>query len=62
MISSSDTQGLLVKVARVEVPAVAADVPVDQVQVVRDLAGQGDHQAVARVNEANAHVAPNNVE
>jgi len=54
MISSSDTQALLVKVARVEVPAVAADVPVHQVQV--------DHQAVARVNAANAHVAPNNVE
>ena len=60
MISSNDTQGLLVKVARVEVPAV--DVPVDQGQVVQDLADRGDHQAVARVNEANAHVAPNNVE
>lgn len=57
MISSSDMQGLLVKAALVEVPAVAADVPVDQV-----LAAPVAHQAVVRVNEANAHVALNNVE
>ena len=37
--------------------SVAADVPVDQV-----LAAPVAHQAVVRVNEANAHVALNNVE